>query len=55
MIPDPCGKRMFLSAKQAKQAHRSASYRLRPYYCERCRAWHVTNSEKRHSNTRRMP
>jgi hypothetical protein len=46
---DPCGKRIYLSEHAAKSAHRAASYRLRPYYCARCRGWHVTNAEKRHS------
>lgn len=45
----PCGKRMYLSAHAAKGAHRKASCRLQPYYCSRCRGWHVTASEKRHS------
>lgn len=48
-VQDPCGKRIYLSERAAKEAHRRASYRVRPYYCDRCRGWHVTNSEKRHS------
>lgn len=53
MTTATCGKRVYLSAKAAKEAHRSAAYRLRPYYCERCRGWHVTNSEKRHGGHER--
>lgn len=50
---DVCGKRIYLSERAAKEAHRTASYRLRPYYCARCRGWHVTNAEKRHTGHRR--
>lgn len=53
MTTATCGKRVYLSAKAAKEAHRSAAYRLCPYYCERCRGWHVTNSEKRHGGHER--
>ena len=54
MSAEPCGKKRFESERQAKQAHANASYRIRAYRCEDCHGWHVTNSEKRHSNTRRM-
>lgn len=52
-----CGKRIYQSDHAAKAAHRNASYRLRPYYCQKCRGWHVTNAEKRHSagERRRRP
>jgi hypothetical protein len=42
-----CRKRCFESVKHARAAHRSASFRIRPYWCEDCRAWHVTANEKR--------
>lgn len=42
-----CAKRPFPSAHAAKIGHRHAGYRIRPYWCEDCRAWHVTNAEKR--------
>ncbi len=49
----PCGKRLYLSARAAKEANRSASYRLRTYYCDACRGWHVANAEKRASGHRK--
>ena len=42
-----CGKRCYHSERQARAAHRRASYRIRAYFCAICRAFHVTNSEKR--------
>lgn len=42
-----CTKRKFTSEGQARRAHRQASYRIRAYYCPDCRAYHVTNNEKR--------
>jgi hypothetical protein len=42
-----CGKRCYGSPDRAKRANRHAGFRLRAYRCERCRAWHVTSSEKR--------
>jgi len=45
-------KRQFASRDAAKRAHRRASFRLRIYYCEDCRALHVTNADKRHDGKR---
>lgn len=40
------GKRTWNSASAARRAHAKASFRVRPYECDECRRWHVTNSDK---------
>ena len=47
----PCAKRSYASASAAKMAHQKASYRIRVYYCDDCRSFHVTNADKRWSGT----
>lgn len=42
-----CDKRRFVGKAEALRANRSASCRLRAYWCPTCRAYHVTNPEKR--------
>lgn len=42
-----CMKRSFSNSSDARRAHRRASWRIRTYWCEECRALHVTNDEKR--------
>lgn len=42
-----CGKRGYPSERDARDAHRHASFRFRVYWCEQCQAWHVTAAEKR--------
>ena len=44
-----CGKRCYTSAEKAKEAHSQAGWRFRTYYCDECRAWHITNGDKRGS------
>lgn len=41
-----CGKRGYPSQSQARAANRKAGWRVRPYRCDVCHAWHVTNHEK---------
>jgi hypothetical protein len=43
----PCGKKVWTSAREVRLAHSHAGYRIRPYYCWPCRGWHATGSEKR--------
>lgn len=43
----PCGKRKYSSQTGAREAHRRMGARLRVYWCAPCRAYHVTNAEKR--------
>lgn len=47
-----CLKRAFASKREAKRAHRAAGFRLRVYWCDEHRAYHVTNNEKRHRSER---
>ena len=42
-----CKKRPYQSSKQAKRANRKASFRFSVYWCDGCRAYHVTNRQKR--------
>ena len=52
MLP-PCTKRRFGSPRAARQAHKAASFRVWTYYCEECRAYHVSNAQKdSHDNWR---
>lgn len=44
--PSPCTKRKFTSKGAARRAHGKARFRIRCYWCDRCRAYHVTNSDK---------
>lgn len=39
------GKRSYGSPKQARQAHRTCSNRLRVYFCRACRGYHATDAE----------
>jgi hypothetical protein len=41
-----CTKRGYSSEHAAMDAHKFAGYRLRPYLCEHCNRWHVTNADK---------
>lgn len=47
--PTPCTKGPFLSARAARafMRGRGLSCRLRIYFCGACKAWHLTNPEKR--------
>lgn len=40
------GKRSFPSKESARLHNSGAGWRIRPYYCEVCSSWHVTNSDK---------
>jgi len=42
------GKVCYRGKGDARAAHIHAKFRIRAYYCAACRAWHVTNGEKRH-------
>lgn len=42
----PTGKRPFRSAKAAKEANRTAGFRLYTYHCDQCGWLHVSNGEK---------
>lgn len=42
-----CVKRVFLSKRHARLAHKRASWRVRAYWCDEHRGWHVTNEDKR--------
>jgi hypothetical protein len=42
-----CLKRGYPSRADALRANRHIGSRLRAYWCEEHRAWHVTNAEKR--------
>lgn len=44
--PEPCGKRLYPSKREAKLAHWRAPWRLRAYWCDLGRGYHVTNGEK---------
>lgn len=44
-VCERCGKRLYRSAKAARDANRTAPYRIRVYQCGP--GWHVTNGEKR--------
>lgn len=41
-----CGKRGYGSATAAKEAHRTAPFRIRPYLCDEKDLWHVANQDK---------
>jgi hypothetical protein len=41
-----CTKRPYGSVEAVRRAHRRASWRVRAYWCEDCRAYHGTNHEK---------
>lgn len=40
------GKVCYRGKGDAKAANRHAKFRIRTYYCEACRGWHVTNGDK---------
>lgn len=42
-----CTKRCFPSARLAKRLHGHARFRVRVYWCDECKAFHVTNQEKK--------
>jgi hypothetical protein len=42
-----CGKRCYPSRSQARQAHRTAAFRVRVYRCGLSGAFHVASGEKR--------
>jgi hypothetical protein len=49
-----CVKTPYTSERQAKAAHRrngrrrgGVAWRFRAYWCHECRAYHMTNAEKR--------
>lgn len=42
-----CTKKTYESAHAARTAHSKAGWRVRAYFCQRCRAWHATNADKR--------
>lgn len=46
-MTEECTKKRFESKRHAREAHAKAHYRIRPYFCEDCRYWHVANAEKR--------
>lgn len=46
-ICEVTGKRGYKSRQAAKDAHRTASFRIKLYKCEGCGLWHATNLEKR--------
>lgn len=46
-IERSCGKRRFTSRRQAREACRKASFRLKLYDCPACGGIHVANAEKR--------
>lgn len=48
------GKVCYGGPNEAKRAHAAAHYRIRAYWCEQGRTWHVTNGEKRHRQSRRF-
>lgn len=48
-----CAKRRFRGKSEARQANKSAGFRLRVYWCEVCHAFHVTNGEKSRSRADR--
>jgi hypothetical protein len=48
----PCSKRRFTSIKHARLAHKGAGFRIRPYWCNDCSGFHVTNAEKRRGDRR---
>lgn len=41
-----CEKRCYPGRPSARRAARTASWRIHTYYCEECRAWHLSNAEK---------
>lgn len=41
------GKRIFSSRRQARRATAAVHWRIRIYWCEDARGWHVTNGDKR--------
>lgn len=41
----PCSKRAYPSAHAARLANATNPHRLRAYFCEACRGWHVTKEE----------
>lgn len=42
-----CGKKCFDSKLHGRRSYRGRGFRIRMYWCQECRAWHVTNNEKR--------
>lgn len=50
---DACGKVCYRGEHEARLAHRAAHYRIRVYWCDDGRAYHVTNGEKRHRQSSR--
>lgn len=40
------GKKSYPSAERARSGNRGASFRVRPYQCEKCAQWHVANADK---------
>lgn len=42
-----CGKTLYTSEGQAKQAHKRAGFRIRVYWCNLGRGWHATNKDRK--------
>ena len=49
---DVCRKRRYDPRDAATKAHRRAGWRVRPYRCDRCHGWHVTNGDKPYEGRR---
>lgn len=43
----PCTKRSYVSERTARLATQRVGWRIKTYYCDECRAYHVANAEKR--------
>lgn len=42
VCPPPCNKRRFSSKQKARKGTKSNHKRLRVYWADRCKTWHVT-------------
>lgn len=42
----PCEKRKFAGRSSARKSASGARWRIHTYYCEECRAWHLSNADK---------
>lgn len=42
-----CTKLKYKSREAARRANANARFRIRAYFHKPCRAWHVTNADKR--------
>lgn len=50
-----CDKVRHGSRSAAREAHRTAGFRVRVYWHRECAAWHVSNEDKAPQRRRRLP